>query len=137
MGYETLTAAAGQFSAIGLFNPANSGVDIVLDYVAVQSAAAQLVEFRVTNTFLANVGTKATQFRDTTPGGPLGQVRFESLAASILGGGALRIVTSTIILPLDWRFNSGAGIVFCSQAAASNLIVTFFAREIAKPYRTT
>jgi len=136
-GYEVVTAAAGQFPAVQCLNPANSGVDISVDYIILASAATQFVDWRINTTPLATLTTKATQYRDTTPGQPLAQIRQESLAAVILGAAQARYLTSTQIIPVDIRFAAGAALTVCGQAAAVLLSVSFFGREIVKPYRTT
>jgi hypothetical protein len=137
-GYEVFTGAAGQFAAIQCLNPATSGVDLIVDYVLVSGSAATLVDFRLNTAVLANPTTKATQYRDTTPGQPLAQIRAESLAVGVLGAAQVRLPTQQqAIVPLDIRFLPGIALTFVSQVAANNLQVSFFGRELLKPYRTT
>lgn len=136
-GFEILTAAAGQFPTFQCLNPTGSGIDVVVDYIIIHSSAAQLVQWRLHGDVLANPTTKATQYRDTTPGQPLAQIRFASTATVYTGGGEARIVTSSIIVPIDTRFLPGVGLIVQGEVAAALLSCVFYGREIVKPFRTT
>ena len=130
------TPAAGQLTGSQLFNPAESGLLMVLTTVLVSSSVAQNLNFRMTETELANVIGRG-QLRDDRAGGVItgsatGTVRTEA-PVTINPGALVRVEADVTFTLSDVNglaiLTPGVGWSIGTTVVQTRLTVAYFWRE--------
>lgn len=133
--YELGTGGvAAQVSSCQLFNPAGSGVDVLLELVHVLVENAGNIDMRVHNTALTNLGT-AKVFRDRRiTGSPAAEPRAVTQVGAIgtLVGIVAVAAAPSEVLALDILLPPGTGFHLDHQTVDTDLTCTWFATETSR-----
>jgi len=135
IGSESLTAGVGDFSAIQLFNPVDSGNIVTVSQVILNSGTNHTVFFGIVNTSLSTNNNpqrpRDSRIDITIP--LVAQVRREALGAAITAIGRIVLVPDDNAFVKDENSVAmllpGFGLQFTSNTSNLNLIATFFWRE--------
>ena len=126
---------ANEFGHIQIFNPTNSGVDLIVDGALVSAATGGRTTVRAHDTAITtNLTTKG--FRDSrVAGGPVGQVR-RATDASVLGTQIAIFeipAAESILLPLVLIVQPGTGYAIARHTVNTQLTVTYYWSERVRP----
>lgn len=135
LGSAIITAAGGQFPAVQLFNPVNSGALITVSSITISPTATQTINYEVNATPLLAT-TASERFRDgrlLVAAVPTGQIRTDDLVAATNGNHQF-IVQGNDFANLTDRngiavLSPGTGLEIGGSTAAGTILVNFNWRE--------
>jgi len=127
------TAAGGQLPHLQLFNPAGSGIKVLVDKIYIYCDAAALVEIGVYNTELTTDGGAWGPMKLGGAAG-LAHYRKQDNAVDLVSGWDKQYVNAgesrLLVYSTPWELDEGIGLTLSATAAASTLRFTIFGREV-------
>ncbi len=140
MGSSELTSSGGNFSNIGIFNPAGSGKLITVTMAVFGVSSTIKVLWSTAHTAFTTLVTTNLS-RDTrivSPELPVGQIREEQSAGLLTANGQVRLTANTPLILKDPNglavLAPGGGFACASATTNTTFAASFFWRErIAEP----
>jgi len=132
---QSAAASAGDQNLIQLFNPADSGMLVVLERADFRNSVSQIIEYGLATTGLANF-TANHALRDTREGilvQPVGQVRDVQQVASIASFGQF-LLQADVTFTMEEKaglfvLGPGTGVTFSTTVVNTTSLIQFLWRE--------